>query len=62
MPEKNEKDFLRTYANIPLGLRNDIILVIDGKTLTWNVSYLEVKGNTDISKKILEELKNLKLI
>ena len=60
--EALREKFLKVYANIPLGLREDIILVIDGKSLTWNVAYLEVKANTEISNKILQELKGLKLI
>lgn len=62
MSEELRDKFFKVYANIPLGLRDDIIVVIDGKPLTWNVVYLEVKENTDLSKKILEELKNLNLI
>ena len=62
MSDETREKFLKVYANIPLGLRGDIILVIDGKPLTWDVAYLEVKENTDLSKKILEDLKNLKLI
>lgn len=56
------ESFLRVYANIPLGLRDDIILVFESKPLTWNVIYLEVKANTDASGKILKELKELNLI
>ena len=56
------EDFLRIYANIPLGLRDDIILVFEDKSLTWNVAYLEVRANTDLSIKILKELKDLNLI
>lgn len=60
--ENLREDFLKVYANIPLGLRDDIILVFEGKSLTWNVAYLEVMANTDISHKILKELKDLNLI
>ncbi len=60
--ENLRENFLKVYANIPLGLRDDIVLVIDDKPLTWNVAYLEVKEDTDFSKKILKELKDLKLI
>lgn len=62
MNEEIRDKFFKVYANIPLGLRDDIIVVIDDKPLTWNVVYLEVKENTDLSKNILEELKNLNLI
>ncbi|MDP2749989.1 MAG: hypothetical protein Q8O89_04105 [Nanoarchaeota archaeon] len=60
--ENLRENFLNVYANLPLGLRDDIILVIDNESLTWNVAYLEVKANTDLSSKILKELKELNLI
>ncbi len=56
------ENFLKIYANIPLNLRNEIILVFEGKPITWNVAYLEVKVNSDFGKKIVEELKSLNLI
>lgn len=54
--------FLRTYANIPLSIRDQIILLFEEKPLTWNVVYFEVKSNTPQSKDILRELENLELI
>ncbi len=60
--ETLRENFLKVYANLPLGLRDDIILVFESKPLTWNVVYLEVMANTDLSNKILKELKDLNLI
>ena len=60
--ETLRENFLKVYANLPLNVRDEIILVFDGKPLTWNVAYLEVKANTDNGTKILKELKELKLI
>ena len=60
--ETLREDFLKVYANIPLNLRDDIILVFEDKTVTWNVIYIEVKSNTDLSTKMLKELKELDLI
>ncbi len=60
--ENLRENFLKVYANIPLGLRDEIILVFEDRPLTWNVAYIEVKANTDISFKILKELKELNLI
>ncbi len=58
--------FLRVYSNIPLSLRNEIILVIelDGiqKPITWDVAFIEVKAKTELSEKILSELERLQLI
>ena len=61
MEDLREK-FLKVFANVPLGLRDDIILLIDDKPLTWNVAYLEIKANTNRGTKILKELRGLKLI
>lgn len=60
--ETLRENFLKVYANMPLSLRDDIILVFESKPITWNVAYLEVKANTDIGAKILKELKELNLI
>lgn len=54
--------FLKVYSNIPLNLRDEIILVFEGKPITWDVAYIEVKANTDSGQKILEELEELDLI
>lgn len=54
--------FLKIYSNMPLNLRDDIILVFEDKPITWNVAYLEIKNNTNLAQKILKELKELDLI
>jgi len=63
--------FLRIYANLPLGVRKEIILAFEEKgeggviikqPITWEVAYLEVKNNTPKSEKILEKLEELKII
>lgn len=57
------ENFLRTYANIPINLRDSVILVLeDSGPISWNVAYMEVKNNTDLSGKILKEMRLLKLI
>jgi hypothetical protein len=60
--ENLRENFLKVYANIPLNLRDDIILVYDQKPITWNVAYFEIKTNSENGVKILSELKELKLI
>lgn len=55
--------FLKTYANIPLALRDEIVLVLeDYGALTWKTAYFEVKNETTQSERILKELAELKLI
>lgn len=52
-------EFLKIYANIPDDLRDDIIVSVNGKSYTWNASYLEIKENTELGEKILKALKEL---
>lgn len=55
--------FLKIYANLPINLRDEIILVLpDIGPITWNIVYLEVKGDTKLSKDILQKLVELKII
>ena len=62
-----KEKFLKVYANIPLNLREGIVIVFEDKDkikkpLTWNAVFVEVKGGSESSKKILEDLAELKLI
>lgn len=54
--------FLNVYANLPLNVRDDIVLVIDEQPITWNVAYLEVVSKGEKSDKILKDLIELELI
>lgn len=58
-----KENFLKIYANLPLGIRQEIILVLeDNRPITWNVAFIEIESNTPLSKIILEKLENLKII
>lgn len=54
--------FYKAYNNLPLGLREEIILVINDESITWKVARLEVDNNTNLSKEILEKLAALQII
>ncbi len=55
--------FLKIYANLPLGVRQEIVLVLDdGRTITWDVAFFEVENDTEFSKIILEKLEKINLI
>lgn len=55
--------FLKIYANLPLNLRDEIILVLPHRgPITWDIAYLEVKQNTKLSKEILKMLNKLNII
>lgn len=58
----NKEKFFRVYANLPLNLREEIILVIDDEPVTWKVAYLEISNDTKLGKQILEKLEVLKFI
>jgi len=59
----NKEKFLKIYANLPLGVRQEIILVLDEYgAITWNVAAVEVEADTPLSKTILEKLERLKII
>lgn len=59
-----EKDrFLKVYANLPLGLRSEIILVLDGHgPISWNVAFVEINNETKLGVIILQKLVDLKII
>lgn len=63
METENREKFLKIYANLPLGVRQEIILVLEDRgTITWDVAFIEVDNNTPLSKIILEKLEKLEII
>lgn len=55
--------FLKVYSNLPLNLRDEIVLVLPGKgPITWNVAYLEINNDTPLGKEILEKLIELQIV
>jgi len=61
--EHLKEDFLKTYSNVPLSLREDVALVLnDGRLITWDVAFFEIENNGKLSEEILAGLKGLDLI
>lgn len=60
------EQFMKTYANLPINVRGEIILVINingkDKPITWDVAYLEIKSKTKLGEKILKNLDELDII
>ncbi|MDP3728240.1 MAG: hypothetical protein Q8R18_02180 [bacterium] len=54
--------FLKAYANLPEPEREQVIVIIDGKTYTWNVAFTEISNNTKLGDKIITQLKNLGIL
>jgi len=57
-----KEKFLEIYSNMPLGIRKEIIVVIDSKPLTWNVAFVEISQDTALGKKILSKIESLGII
>jgi len=51
-----KSQFLKIYADIPLGARSEIIAVVGDEPVTWNSARVEVENNTAVAKKILNQL------
>ena len=61
--EEERVKFLKIFANLPDKIRQeDIIAVVDNNPYTWNAAYFEIKNNTELGKRILMKLKELKII
>ena len=54
--------FLKIYANLPLGMRDEIVVVLGKEPLTWNAAKLEIEQNTPKGNEILKILTNLKIL
>lgn len=55
--------FLKIYANLPINIRDEIILVLPNKgPITWNIAYLEIKQDTKLGEEILKKLGELGII
>lgn len=60
---ENKDSFLKVYSNLPINLRNEVILVLSDKgPITWNVAFLEIDNETELGKIILKKLMELKII
>ena len=60
--EELQAAFFRVYANVPLNIRQQIVVVIDGKPISWDVAFIEVNSMTEKSESILHTLRNLAII
>jgi len=57
-----ESRFYKTFANLPLGVRDEIVLVMNNQPMTWNVIKLEVEIKSKLSKEALKLMDELKLL
>ena len=58
-----KEKFFRVYANLPIGLRDQVVIVLpEIGPMSWNAAYVEVSNNTKIGDTIVEKLIELKII
>lgn len=58
-----KEKFIKIYSNLPLGVRQEIILVLDDdRPITWDVAFNEINFETPLSDVILEKLRKLEII
>ena len=63
MKQGKREKFLKIYANLPLGIRQEIIWVLeDDRPIAWNVAFVEIEANTALSESILDKLEKLQII
>ena len=54
--------FYKVYNNLPLGVREEVILVLNKEPISWRVAKFEIDSNTILSTEILEKLDVLSII
>ena len=57
-----KENFLKIYANLPEPEREQVIVVINDKTYSWNVAYAEISEDTELGKQILKKMQALELL
>ena len=58
----NKQKFYKVYGNLPLNLRDEIIVVINNEPISWKVAKLEIDADTKIGQEILIKLDELEII
>lgn len=54
--------FMKVYSDLPINIRREIIAIIDGEPISWNVAFLEIKNKTELGQEILNKLISLGFI
>ena len=55
--------FFNVYANLPVGLRDQVVIVVsEVGPMSWNAAYVEVSNDTKLGNTIVEKLIELKII
>jgi hypothetical protein len=58
-----KEKFFRVYANLPVGVRDQVVIVMpEVGPMSWNAAYVEVSNSTKLGDSIVEKLIELKII
>lgn len=57
-----KEKFHKVYNNLPLNIRDEVILVLNNEPITWKVARLEIDNDTKLSSTILNKLQALGVI
>ena len=58
----SKEKFLKVYANLPEPEKYQIIAIVDNKTYSWNIAYIEISDDTELGKKILKKIEDLGIL
>ena len=59
---KGDQDFFKVFSNVPIDERNNVIVIIDKESISWNLASIEIKNKTKRGEKVLKTLKELEII
>ena len=62
MSDEDARKFMEIYSNLPMKTRKEVVAVVDGEPLSWEVARKEIENNTELGKKVLEKMKELKIL
>lgn len=63
MVELPKEKFFKVYANLPVGLRDQVVIVVpEVGPLSWNAAYIEINNDTKLGDIIVKKLIELKII
>ena len=59
-----KQQFLQVYSTLPLGVRKEIVAVLDNPIgpVSWEVAFVEVENDTEMGKLILGKLALMNII
>lgn len=60
--DKKSREFMELYSNLPIKTRGEIVVVVMGEPLSWNVAKKEIENNTQLAKEIVKKLIELKIL